>query len=441
MLLYSSLNSKPKISLPTVEGGWNGNRNIIRDPPKSITTRKIDKVGSTSAITEEIDASANRIFESISYYAKGVNPAVSVSYSNANGSNNMSSGSSEAFLPYRIMKDGAFRPPVFRQEDLLPLSRQRRAITSVPETKQFIDFSKQLTTHCLEKNTIRNDSKLAPTVNANITSSLTNDTIIEPFEIKYVIKNSMNINTHTSLSTTDRTEYTNLTPSYAITNPLTGEMHTNISELRDDTISNTLNHTNYITNLSQYATNTNIEGLRDDTVLRNGDVLNHANYITNLSQYETNTNIEGIRDDNVLRNGDIDKNNYTRTSDNITVNSNFSGTLLYDKNIDVNKIKTRTPIDTRFTTPIVGITKNEYIHADIEKGRKMDIIPVKSQATQNIHTPLLTTDKIIKPTLVVNASVNSMGAQFNKHTDNLNKAMTIKSNQNHNLMKKIQSGL
>ena len=76
---YSGLTSYGKNSLPSVES-WGGNLNILRDPPKSITTRRIDKVGQTSYITDMIDESTTRSDEAILRFARGVNPSVSVSY-------------------------------------------------------------------------------------------------------------------------------------------------------------------------------------------------------------------------------------------------------------------------------------------------------------------------------------------------------------------------
>lgn len=130
--MYSGIvNNYGKVTLPSV-AGWNTNMNIVKDPPKSITTRKIDKVGETTAILEEIAASGDRICESISRYAKGVNPMVSVAYNNHGGTALQSSNvRGQAYLPYRIAREGAFRPPIRRQEDLLPLSRMPRVWTTV----------------------------------------------------------------------------------------------------------------------------------------------------------------------------------------------------------------------------------------------------------------------------------------------------------------------
>ena len=44
---YSGIVSYGKSTLPSVDS-WGQNNNILRDPPKSIHTRRIDKVGQTS---------------------------------------------------------------------------------------------------------------------------------------------------------------------------------------------------------------------------------------------------------------------------------------------------------------------------------------------------------------------------------------------------------
>ena len=95
-LSYSALKSKAKTSLPSVSN-WGTNMNILRDPPKSITTRRKIKVGDTSALTETINDSGDRVCEAIQKFARGVNPSVSVSYSTHGNK-----GTLQAKLPYRI---------------------------------------------------------------------------------------------------------------------------------------------------------------------------------------------------------------------------------------------------------------------------------------------------------------------------------------------------
>jgi hypothetical protein len=128
--------NKSKVTLPSVEA-WGTNNNILRDPPKSIMTRRIDKVNQDGAINDMMYDSGDRFAEAINVYARGVNPMVSVSYGNANGA--------PVKQPYRIIRDNAFRPPILTQEQMLPLSRQPRNNTKVITNKAFTDYSQRVT--------------------------------------------------------------------------------------------------------------------------------------------------------------------------------------------------------------------------------------------------------------------------------------------------------
>jgi len=135
------------ITLGSVEN-WSSNMNILRDPPRSLFTRRVDKVGQNMDITELVDSSADRATEGIQVYARGVNPMVSVSYSNqsnnagTSGNPTATSGKTQAFLPYPIMNEGAFRPPVRNPRDLLPLSRLPRVWFSTDARINAPDYSK-----------------------------------------------------------------------------------------------------------------------------------------------------------------------------------------------------------------------------------------------------------------------------------------------------------
>ena len=105
---------------------------ILRDPPKSIHTRKKERVD-MSNVTYMLRNDDTRINEGINYLQRGINPMVDVMYNNVGGGGGgrtLSLPTVQASLPYKIMKDGAFRPPLFTQEDILPLSRMRRPETS-----------------------------------------------------------------------------------------------------------------------------------------------------------------------------------------------------------------------------------------------------------------------------------------------------------------------
>lgn len=141
---YSGIVNYGKVTLPSVEQ-WYTNTNILRDPPKSVTTRRKDRVGETSEITQTLAESGDRFCDNINYYARGVNPMVGVSYNNDNnGNQGGDKGGRQAFLPYRIIREGAFRPPVRRLEELLPLSRQPRIWTTVSSQPYAPDYTKRI---------------------------------------------------------------------------------------------------------------------------------------------------------------------------------------------------------------------------------------------------------------------------------------------------------
>ena len=97
---YSGVNGNRKVTLPSVES-WGTNMNIIKDPPKSIMTRKIDKVSETQRVNKMIEQSIeDRYADSVQEYPRGINPSVSVSYSNYgnNGGKLMHIGKSERVI-------------------------------------------------------------------------------------------------------------------------------------------------------------------------------------------------------------------------------------------------------------------------------------------------------------------------------------------------------
>jgi hypothetical protein len=219
---YSGITNYGVVTLPSVEG-WGTNMNILRDPPKSIMTRRINKVGETSSLTELVDESGDRACEGISVYARGVNPSVSVDYGN-NGNNggqrgggafftgSMSGGgdhigtsgnvigSGQAYLPYRVGRDGSFRPPVQSPFNLLPLSRMPRTNTKAFTQPGFIDFSKKMVCPGGKYKEIKED-----TINTYIRPTATykiETPIVEPFEVKYVIKNPVKFDNQAGVSGT-----------------------------------------------------------------------------------------------------------------------------------------------------------------------------------------------------------------------------------------------
>lgn len=168
---YSGVVGDRKVTLPAVES-WGSNMNILRDPPKQIFTRKIDKVFDTQITELMAEASVNdRYCENIEVYPRGINPSVSVSYGNYGNNGGkllhfgsdknklggwtdeagrsqqwkacqVSNGNTMAKYPYRLDLDGDFRPPMYPRERLEALSRAPRNVTNLytnPFTVKFID--------------------------------------------------------------------------------------------------------------------------------------------------------------------------------------------------------------------------------------------------------------------------------------------------------------
>jgi hypothetical protein len=236
-----------KMTLPSVET-WGADMNILRDPPRSIQTRKIDRVGQTSDITQMIQESGDRACESILTYARGVNPMVGVSYGNEGNNGGMrangriaggivlgsgrGNSGSQSFLPYRIMNQGSFRPPARDIRQLLPLSRLPRLGTSSFTQPGFVDFSKKAMCPGTDENT-KGVRKPEQMIKASIrpTAVYTIETpVVEPFEVKYVIKNPIQIEGKSGMNTQGQyTNYLSDKPTKEIIdNPMHAEANMNL---------------------------------------------------------------------------------------------------------------------------------------------------------------------------------------------------------------------
>jgi hypothetical protein len=229
---YSAVvGAKHKVTLPSVDS-WGTNMNILRDPPKSITTRRIDKVGDTSEITQMVQESGDRANEAIRVYALGANPMTSVSYNNyGNGSQTAGSAQAgrQAFLPYRIMDKGAFRPPIRDQRDLLPLSRLPRVWTSSFTKPGFADFSKKAVCPGADAQGVKKASEMLkacvrPTATYNVQTP-----IVENYEVKHVIKNPVMVSGHSRVSIPAKFNAENSNPTAQIEYRIKPDYNVNIS--------------------------------------------------------------------------------------------------------------------------------------------------------------------------------------------------------------------
>ena len=226
---YSGIiGNKAKVTNPSVEN-WSstGDKSILRDPPKSITLRRIDKVNADGSLNDMMYYSGDRFAENISVYARGVNPMVSVEYGNnttlggrGSATNSNTGSGSGAFghgapgkLPYRILTDGAFRPPILRMEQLMPLSKQPRLVTQCLTNPYFIDYSKRM--QCHDSNTsyrqVHKDilhSMITPTKTVKFQQP-----VQEHFTVNYVIENPIHTSAGTNIGAKGNLQQENIEPT------------------------------------------------------------------------------------------------------------------------------------------------------------------------------------------------------------------------------------
>ena len=119
--------TRPKLESYTL-GGWQ-QVHIYKDPPASVHTRKYEPVSEGDVLhnLRDSDVGSSRLAEAVMYLPRGVNPMVDVEYGNAggNGARTTHIHQPQVGNPYKAFRDGAFRPPLFTQDMLQPLSRQR----------------------------------------------------------------------------------------------------------------------------------------------------------------------------------------------------------------------------------------------------------------------------------------------------------------------------
>ncbi len=303
---YSGLTNYGKSTLPSVES-WSTNMNILRDPPKSIMTRRKTTVNDTSEITQMIDDSGSRVCEQINVYARGVNPMVSVSYNN-NGSNGGQTvlnpgGQGQAYLPYRIMNYGAFRPPVLTPTDLMPLSRLPRIWTNAFTQPGFTDFSKKMKTcgTALETKEVKN-SLLKTSVRPTAVYKLETP-FKENFKSENAIQAVLNKSCETNIKTTDRTSQFNLEPTKSINyNKINSFAQSNLQDI-NYVNNNHMNTERYLQDPNTHEAYTNLQ----DINYVNNNHMDTERYLQDPNTHEAYTNLQDI---NYVNNNHMDPKRY-----------------------------------------------------------------------------------------------------------------------------------
>ena len=367
-LTYSGLSNYGKTTLPSVEN-WGANMYIVKDPPKSIHTRKIEKVSDTNFILNQQADSSDRVSECISVFARGVNPFVSVNYSNQ-GNNTQGGGSlvgntlgagGQSYLPYRIMKDGAFRYPQKNKEELLPLSRQARQTTAAFTQAGFADYTKKLMCPEEDYREVKKEvlkAEIRPTATYNIGTPT-----VEPFEVKYVIKNPVKFDSqagNTGVRTRDLTTTVVQEPLKNIQNTL---------NVNANTVKGSNTHT-YTTDLSHFNTSKYIQ--------------ENPLYTSAQTQKSRNiqiTPIEEINTTKYIQENPLHASAQTQKSRNIQITP-------IDEIFNIEQYGdtyTRTALNTSYDTVKTGFTKEDSIHNDMELQRRVISTSASTNKGENIY--------------------------------------------------------
>jgi len=364
-LSYSGLVNHGRITLPSVDS-WGTNMNILRDPPKSITTRRTEKVGETSSITDMIDESGTRACEAIQVYARGVNPFVSVSYNNYgnNGGQNSSGlsdgGMKSAKLPYTIMKDGAFRPPVLLQEDLLPLSRMPRGKTSAFSKAGFADFSRKMRTCGTGEETKEVKTEILkgcvrPTAVYQIETPLN-----KPFEVKYVIQPFIKRSVGSGIRTMDITHKHGGKPTKEIdNNPLHAKAQANFTDVRHVN-NNQFYPERYLQDTLGHSVASNISSNKYSNLDNNE--LHPDRYLQDHLEYSVASNISSNKYSN-LDNNELHPDRYLQDHLDYSVASNISSNKY--SNLDNNDLHSDRYLQDHLDYSVASnISSNKYSNLD-----------------------------------------------------------------------------
>lgn len=388
---YSALNNYGRITLPSVDT-WGTNMNILKDPPKSIHTRKIDKVGQTSDITTMIDDAGDRACEAIRQYSLGVNPMVSVSYNNYGNNGGQrsgglqSNGGRQAFMPYTVGNDGAFRPPVIRQEDILPLSRMPRVWTTAMTKPGFADFSKKIRTcgtaaDTKEVKTSTLKTFVRPTAVYKIDKPMS-----EPFEIKYVIQPAIHNSATSGIRTMDLTQQEVKKPTKEVSkDPLYASAKANLSQNKhvnnSDFNADPYTHDEVAHAFAQ-------SNKHESKHVHNVNMLTDP-YTQDIPHAYALSNKRDIRETNKSdKNTDyyIQDTNLIKAHTNVG-SKNIQVTSIEDV-VDMSEVHVKDAINVTCTAPSSGHEKTDFIHEDIVLNRILPEHEARTNITSNMRKNL-----------------------------------------------------
>lgn len=284
---------RDKVTLPSVES-WGTNNNILRDPPKSLYTRKIDRISDTCKLNDMIDGAGDRINENVLVYSRGRNPMIGgVDYSNngnagtAGGITKMSNHA-EPKLPYRILDNGAFRPPILTQYDLLPLSRLPHPTYSITSKPEFKATLKQIEcpSSMKEASKISSQTCIRPTATFKMERP-----VVENFSFA-VKKDNLHVLANTNFVGMNKDAVNNMNFNGKIHDRNKGNYTTNIRGLNNDYDNRKIDRG--LKEIRHMTLTSNIVGDERDGVISHIDDLkkNIPNYTATSNIYENRTDVK-----------------------------------------------------------------------------------------------------------------------------------------------------
>jgi hypothetical protein len=366
------------VTLPSAEM-WGSNMNILKDPPKSIMTRRIDKVGDTMGLVVSQDDSSDRSCEAILQYARGVNPFVSVSYSNSDGT--------PSKLPYRIMDEGAFRPPIMTQAQLYPLSRQPRNWVSVCTNPAVEDFTKKIMCpQSCEKTRETRNTILKTNCRPNAIYQVMMPAQESKFEVKNVIQNPVRTSATAGMRSMDITERTVKQPLKEIDISRQNICaQSNVSENIYVNNNGDFNSNKFIQNNPTIYAKTNVS---DNKYVNNNGDFRSDKFI----QDNINTSaITNLSDQNIYINNNGEFNSDKYIQDNMLIHANTNGSLNIqvtpiDELFDMSDVRVKDTLHSNYRTPIQGHQKTDYISTDVDLERNLpEYYATTNTNNSNVH--------------------------------------------------------
>jgi hypothetical protein len=269
------------------------------------------------------------------------------------------------------MRDGAFRPPVLLQEDLLPLSRMPRSLTSAYSNSGFTDFSRKMRScgtaeNTKEVKTTTLKSFVRPTAVYQIEKPSE-----RPFEVKYVIQPTIKNSATSGIRTMDITNMHVGRPTKEISNNL---LHTNAHSAISDVRyidNNEFNPNRFLQDSLAHPVSSSVSSTRynllDNNELESGRFLQNP-----LTCYGT-SNISAVG--NITNNNELETGRFLQDPLSHHVASNISSKMNHTSIEDILDLADIPVHDDvlhfSIGAPLSGVEQTKYFHNDISLSRSL----------------------------------------------------------------------